>query len=610
MCEIVYFCPMRVFIFSIFLTAFALFANAQERIPTDTAILKIQQIKNDTLRMDSLYQYARKTVDDHPKKAINASKILLEDANAHNYRKAIANADNIMAEGYEYISNYPQSLKYYLEALRVQKELKLFSPQIFSILGISRIYGVTNDTGNEKKYVEQAMAICQQNKTNEQVRKTLPTVLDYLATVYKKEGQYDTSIKLYKQAITLARKDTNTIELMSSLCNMAIAYKSSKNYVASLAAYNEVIGLIDTVNDVYYFTVITDNMSILFYQMGDIAKAEQYSLRALAMAKKLNNADVLRDIYETLKNIYVKEKRFPEALDYYAKWSDVKDTILNRDKSQQITEWQTKFDDETKDKEIADQKKEIAYNRKINWSLTLSSVLLLSLGLIVYRNYNSQKKYNSLLSKEKKRSEDLLLNILPSEVAEELKDTGKAAVKHFGHVTVIFTDFVNFTQASERMDPQQLIDELHLCFKAFDEIIGKYNVEKIKTIGDSYLAVSGLPIPEPLHAEQVVKAAIEINAFVQKRRQQMGDETFEVRIGIHSGSVVAGIVGVKKFSYDIWGDTVNTAARMEQNSQPGKINISQTTYDLIKDKFTCTYRGEIDAKNKGKLGMYFVEAMS
>ena len=237
----------------------------------------------------------------------------------------------------------------------------------------------------------------------------------------------------------------------------------------------------------------------------------------------------------------------------------------------------------------------------------LSSFLFLLLGIIAYRNYSSEKKYNAALSREKQRSEDLLLNILPAEVAEELKDNGVAAARHFENVTVLFTDFVNFTHASERMSPQQLIDELHFCFKAFDGIIGKHNIEKIKTIGDSYLAVSGLPAANANHAENVIDAALEINTFMNQRRQEIGEAAFEMRTGIHSGSVVAGIVGVKKFSYDIWGDTVNTAARMEQTSEPGKINISQTTYELVKNKFRCTYRGEVEAKNKGLLKMYFVE---
>ena len=157
------------------------------------------------------------------------------------------------------------------------------------------------------------------------------------------------------------------------------------------------------------------------------------------------------------------------------------------------------------------------------------------------------------------------------------------------------------------MNSQELIDELDTCFKAFDEIISNYNIEKIKTIGDSYISVTGIPVPDALHAENVVRAALDIREFMRNRLREIGDRTFEIRIGVHSGSVVAGIVGVKKFAYDIWGDTVNTAARMEQNSLPDKINISQSTHDLVHEKFECNYRGEIEAKNKGQLSMYFLE---
>ena len=147
---------------------------------------------------------------------------------------------------------------------------------------------------------------------------------------------------------------------------------------------------------------------------------------------------------------------------------------------------------------------------------------------------------------------------------------------------------------------------MHKCFKAFDEITSKYNIEKIKTIGDAYLAVSGLPAANPKHAEDIVAAAIEIRDFMTKRQKEIGNRTFGIRVGINSGNVVAGIVGVRKFSYDIWGDTVNIAARMEQNSEEGKINISETTYQLVKDKYPCIYRGKVEAKNKGSIDMYFL----
>lgn len=217
------------------------------------------------------------------------------------------------------------------------------------------------------------------------------------------------------------------------------------------------------------------------------------------------------------------------------------------------------------------------------------------------------EQQHSELKTAKHKSDELLLNILPSEVAEELKEKGHTEARLFNNVSVLFTDFVGFTKAGERMSPQELVDELHVCFRTFDEIISKYRIEKIKTIGDAYLAVAGLPATDEQHALNVTRAALEIQAFMKERKSRLGDKTFEIRIGIHSGSVVAGIVGIKKFAYDIWGDTVNTAARMESSSEAGRVNVSEPTYMLIKERFECTYRGMIDAKNKGEMNMYFVE---
>jgi len=221
---------------------------------------------------------------------------------------------------------------------------------------------------------------------------------------------------------------------------------------------------------------------------------------------------------------------------------------------------------------------------------------LIGLSFFIARNYINQRKSNRIIFAEKQRSDALLLNILPADVAEELKEKGSADARLFDEVTVLFTDFVNFTKVSELLSPQELVDELNVCFREFDGITTTHNIEKIKTVGDAYLAVSGLPNADLNHAANVINAAQEIQQFMIARKLQMGDKSFGIRIGIHSGSVVAGIVGVKKFAYDIWGDTVNTAARMEQNCEAGKVNVSAKTYELVKDQFEFIYRGEIEAK--------------
>lgn len=213
------------------------------------------------------------------------------------------------------------------------------------------------------------------------------------------------------------------------------------------------------------------------------------------------------------------------------------------------------------------------------------------------------------LGKEKAKTENLLLNILPKDVAEELKEKGSAEAQHFEEVTVVFSDFKGFTSIAEKLSPTALVAEIHHCFSAFDHITSKYNIEKIKTIGDSYMAVGGLSKTSN-QAKDVVQAALEMQEFMKEyasKRQRNGQPAFEMRMGVHTGPVVAGIVGTKKFQYDIWGDTVNVASRMESSGETGMVNISSTTFASVQHDFRCRHRGKVTAKSKGEIDMYFVE---
>lgn len=209
------------------------------------------------------------------------------------------------------------------------------------------------------------------------------------------------------------------------------------------------------------------------------------------------------------------------------------------------------------------------------------------------------------------KSENLLLNILPAEIARELKENGKAEARSYENVSILFTDFTDFTKTTAKLSPQELVTEINACFGAFDSIITKYGLEKIKTIGDAYMAVGGLPVQRADSVKNVVLACIEMQKFILKRKRinmSKGKPVFEMRAGVHTGPVVAGIVGVKKFQYDIWGDTVNTASRMESRGKIGHVNISQATYEILKDEscFHFEYRGKVQAKGKGKIDMWFV----
>ena len=236
-------------------------------------------------------------------------------------------------------------------------------------------------------------------------------------------------------------------------------------------------------------------------------------------------------------------------------------------------------------------------------------ILLLAVGLWSRLRY--VRKSRAIIQQEKDRSENLLLNILPAEVAEELKLHGKAAARNYELVSIIFTDFKSFTETSEKLSAAELVEELNYCFEGFDAIMEKYSIEKIKTIGDAYMAAGGLPVSTDTSTRDTVQAALDMQAFIVERKTKQdskGLPAFEMRVGIHTGPVVAGIVGVKKFQYDIWGDTVNTASRMESSGEAGQVNISQDTYEQIKDDpdFNFINRGKVHVKGKGELEMYFV----
>lgn len=221
-------------------------------------------------------------------------------------------------------------------------------------------------------------------------------------------------------------------------------------------------------------------------------------------------------------------------------------------------------------------------------------------------------KRTAELESEKVKTEELLLNILPKDTAEELQKHGKATARHYNQASVLFTDFKGFTAFAENTKPEDLVNELHRCFVGFDEIIGKYYLEKIKTIGDAYMCAGGVPIRNNSNAIAITLAALEIRDFmkvVAAEKRAKNQPILEIRIGIHTGPLTAGVVGLKKFAYDIWGDTVNIASRMESTSEPGRVNVSGTTHQLIKKYFECEFRGKKEVKGKGLIEMYFVNSI-
>jgi len=552
----------------------------------------------------------------------------------------IANVTSNMGIVYRNQSEYAKALDCYFKALKADEERGNKDGIVNVTVNIGNVYLLQNDYSKALEYYFKALKMVEEiGDKNEIIGVTAS-----IGGAYSQEKNYTMAIEYMQQSLKLADETGNKYAIVVNSSNIGEIYTNQKNYTKAIEYFESalkvaeemgrkslVANLLGNIGELYLSiigdttskatekrTTVTgiDELSVSKHHpnaslpVGNAAllhEAFDHLQRGLAMAKEIKDPNSIMDIYEGLAKAYKLSGDYKKALEATDNYQAIKDSVFSKDNNEKILKMGMKneYDRQRLTDSLKNSEKEkitaLQLQRQRGYTaMGIAGILLLvGFSFFIVRERGKSEK-------ERKKSDGLLLNILPGEVADELKANGTTTAKHYDNVTVIFTDFVNFTSAGARMSPQALIDELHTCFKIFDEITGKYGIEKIKTIGDAYLAVAGLPRDDPKHAENVIRAAIEINAFMQDRLAKLGSSTFEIRIGIHSGSVVAGIVGVKKFAYDIWGDTVNTAARMEQNSEAGKINISATTYELVKDKFTCEYRGEIDAKGKGMLKMYYV----
>ena len=354
------------------------------------------------------------------------------------------------------------------------------------------------------------------------------------------------------------------------------------------------------------------------HRLGRRAEAETAASEALALARELGYPQQLRDAADLLARLHRENGDWEAALRMQDLYHAMRDSVMNQDARRSAIRQQYRYAYERKETQLRaeqtarDLSAAVAMQRERNRRNLLLlgglGALLLAVGL--FSRVRHLRRSRAEIQRERDLSERLLLNILPEEVAAELKEKGAAEARHMENVTVLFTDFKGFTEIAERLSPQALVHDINECFSAFDQICEKHGIEKIKTIGDAYMAAGGLPVPNLTHARDVVAASLEMRDFIAEekaRRMTAGRPYFEIRIGVHTGPVVAGIVGVKKFQYDIWGDTVNTASRMESSGEAGQVNISEATYALVKDdaSFRFVPRGMVQVKGKGEMRMFF-----
>lgn len=501
-------------------------------------------------------------------------------------------------------SDLSQALESYIQGAKIAVKKKQKRDLGLIYISIATVYSVMGNHKNAVHYNKSAIEILRMEKDSLNVASALLNAGDESINM----GKMHSALVYTKESEAIFNAIKYPLGQAYSLGNLGMIYAKLGNDLKAEKNINKAILLLEKLGEFYPICVYLTYMSDIYLEKNEKKAALNYALRSLELAKEHGLKKEVSDANLKLSRLYEGFGDQRKSLTYYKEHIAYRDSVNNIETVQKMGDLRTDFEVSQKQIEVdlLNQTKKTQRIIAIASSIALFLVFLLALGL--YRRYKFIKKTNSIIEEEKNRSNNLLLNILPEETALELKQNGKVLAKKFESVTVCFTDFVGFTQYAEYLPPEKLVESVDYYFSKFDEIMEKYGLEKIKTVGDAYMWAGGLPFPTEDHAFKTVLAAIEITEFVKasKNINALNQTRFEIRIGINTGPLVAGVVGIKKFAYDIWGDTVNIASRMESNSETGKINISENTYELIKNAFDCDYRGEIEAKNKGVMKMYFV----
>ncbi|MGN6291678.1 MAG: adenylate/guanylate cyclase domain-containing protein [Chitinophagaceae bacterium] len=603
----------------------------------------------DSVRVNVLLDSSKHYINTEPDKAISIATEARNLSQEIGFKKGEALALKNIGLVYYYQGKFVQTLEYWNQSLQILQSINDELGQANLQGNIGAVFFRQGDEVSALKHHLEALALAE--KSGDQMR--ICFTLNNIAGIYfEKKSTRDKALDYLLRAYPIAEKlgDTATIALISG--NIGQIYLERKDDAKALEYYNKCLKAGSKENAAYAYI----GLGNIYLNEGDVDKAFAYHSKAYELAKQLNEVYVipslmglantfiakkdyrsalgyyekaetvalgqgsvpaLKDVYDSLAGAYAAMGDFEKAFRYQRNLDQVKDTLFNVTTQKKLNSLQFEFDLQKKEGEItlltkdkALQEVEIKRQRIVKNAFAIGLALIAIILLVIYRDYRIKIRTNKILDMQKAQIEQLLLNILPMEVARELQTTGNATPKSYEDVTVMFTDFKSFTAIADQLSPQELVQELNNSFMAFDEIVGKYGLEKIKTIGDSYMCAGGLPTPDGDHHYKVIRAALEIQAYVLdniEKRKAQNLPVWEIRIGVHNGPVVAGVVGRKKYAYDIWGSTVNIASRMESSGVPGQVNISETTYEKIRDRFVCNYRGKVYAKNVGEIDMYLVD---
>ncbi len=603
---------LRKIVFGIMLGLFCLFANvgfSQDQKLADSLTKLYTSGAHDISEFDLLKKISE--AETNNEKKIAFAELLIKKAYKDSLFDYLHSGFLQKGNALLLIGNNVQALQSFLKSLEFAQRIKDDKGIGAVMISIADTYSIMGNSDNAELYYTKGIGMLKKTKDSIPLASALLNAGDE----YFNTKKYDKALVYFEESGLIFKKLNYAIGNAYNLGNVGMVYAEQGKDTLAEKNISEAIAILEELEDYYPISVYLTYMADIYAKKGDYTNAFRYAQRSLNLATKHNLKNQISDGNLKLSQLYEQLGNHKEAYKYYKDHIVYRDSVKNIEAVERMANLRTDFEVSQKQTEVdlLEKDSEIIQlkQRRQRSIMYISIAVLILIVILAYgllKRYNFIKATKQIIEDEKSRSDTLLLNILPEETAEELKQNGKVQAKKFESVTVLFTDFKEFTRHSESLTPEELVESVDYYFSKFDDIMESYGLEKIKTVGDAYMCAGGLPFATKDHAYKMILAAFDIIDFVNASKSMdiNHKSRFEIRIGINTGPVVAGVVGTKKFAYDIWGDTVNVASRMESNSEAGKVNISQNTYELVKDLFDCEYRGKIDVKNRGMMKMYFV----
>jgi len=642
--------------FFLFILLVSIFTQAQVNLDS------LWGVWNDETKPDSSRTLAMHKISwngylySNPDSAFYFAQILYDFAEKKGVKKEMARALNTQGVSYYIKGDYVTAMHYYQLSLEITEEISDEKRMASILNNMGLIYSRKGSYNKALDHYQRTLKIYEDIDD----KSRMAGVLNNIGVICIDQGEYSKALEYFQRCLKIAEEIQDKRRKAVALNNMGIIYEDQGKFNEALESYQRSLEFAEEVDNKIGIANILNHIGVLYMNQGDFNIAMGFYQRSLKIREELSDERGMANTMLNIGKIHNKEGKYVQAaslcknalqkaeeinglversaaclclyeaykalgddkkaLEYHERIKMLDDSVKAEETSEKLQqmEFERKMladslvQEEEKLKVQISHEAEVRKKNRVRNIFILSALILLIGAIGIHRRMVIVRKAKKAVENEKALSDKLLLNILPTEIAEELKRKGRAEARKFEMVTILFTDFKEFTQISEKLSAEELVGEINTCFKRFDTICTKYGIEKIKTIGDSYMAAGGLPVPTDDSVKRTVLAGLEMAEFMINRKQEReakGDISFEMRVGIHTGPVVAGIVGVTKFQYDIWGDTVNTASRIENSGEVGMVNISRSTYELIKEDpiFKFHSRGKVKVKGKGDIEMWFVE---